>query len=258
MVTKICYHVVEFQHFISFVLLLQSSIERNLWHGVVSGCADCAVGPICSGRSRETRRTRRPSLSGRASRSWWPWLSTWTPRTHPPDAPRLSLRTLDKRRKRLNEAVVFDGVGRLGCGRGRRPVRVAHHLTGSEHLITRGSPGGVHHDRDQNHQHQHQRDATNTSCDHLRSAESRCSPELMVFQPACGRYFCRGKNFAFSRVLLQLLETKQSFKCWCAKVSIHNFYALQYPSDLFISAARSNSDKTLSERKNKTKTICVM
>lgn len=185
MVAKICDNVVEFQHFISLVLLLQSCVKRDLWDCVVSGSAYCTIGPICSGCSRWTPRSRHPSLSGRTSRSRWPGLAPWTPWTHPPDASRLSLRTLDERRKRLNEAVVFD---RVGCrGRGRGPVRVAHHLTGSEHLIAGGSPGGVHHDRDQNHQHQHQRYATNTSCDHLRFADSLCSLECMVFQPACGR-----------------------------------------------------------------------
>lgn len=208
MVAEICHYVVEFQHFISLVLLLQSCIKRNLWDCVVSGSADGTGGPVCSGCSRWTRRARCPSLSGWTSRSRWPGLATRTPRTHPADAPRLSLRTLDERRKRLNQAVVFDRVGCLGRGCGRGPVRVAHHLTGSEHLIAGRSPGGVHHDRDQNHQHQHQRDATNTSCDHLRSADSLCSPEWMVFQPACGRYFCRGKNFTCSCITLQLLEIK--------------------------------------------------
>ncbi|TNN67481.1 hypothetical protein EYF80_022287 [Liparis tanakae] len=160
-----------------------SGIERNLWDRVVSGSADGTVWPINTGSSV---CTRCPSVTGRTSRSRWSGLAQRTPRTHPPDASRLSLGTLDEGWKRLNQAVVFDRVGCLGRsrGRGRGPVGVAHHLTGPEHLVAGRGPGGVHHDRDQNHQHQHQRDTTNTSCDHLRSADSLCPPERMVFQPA--------------------------------------------------------------------------
>lgn len=205
-VAKICDNVVEFQHFISLMLLLKSCVKRDLWDCVISRSADCTVRPICSRCSRWTRRSRRPSLSRWTSGPRWSGLTPRTSWTHPADAPRLSLRTLDERRKRLNEAVVFDWVG-FG-GRGRSPVRVAYHLTGSEHLIAGRSPSGVNHDRDQNHQHQHQRDATNTSCDHLRFADSLCSLECMVFQPACGWQICWWKNFTCSCVALQRLETK--------------------------------------------------
>lgn len=226
MVAKIRHNVVEFQDFVPFVLLLQSRVKRDLWHCAVSGSTNCAVGAVWSGYSRGTRGSRRPSLSGRTNRSRWTRLAARTPRTHPPDAPRLPLWTLNKRRKRLDEAVVFD---RVACrGRGCGPVRIANHLTGSEHLIASGGPGGVHHDRDQNHQHQHQRDATNTSCNHLHSAGSPCSLECVVFQPACGRQFCRGKNFTSSWLKLQGRETKKPFKWWCAKVNIHNFYAPRF------------------------------
>lgn len=232
MVSQICDNVVEFQDFVPFVLLLQSCVKGDLWHCAVCGRANCTVGTVHSGYSRGARRSRRSPLSGRTHGSRRTRLAAWTPRTHPPDAPRLPLRTLNKCRKRLDEAVVFDRVARRGRGRG--PVRIAHHLTGSEHLIASGGPGGVHHDRDQNHQHQHQRDATNTSCDHLRSADPPCSLECVVFQPACGRQFCRGKSVASSWLKLQRRETKWSFKCWCAKVNIHNFYAPQF--SWFISA----------------------
>lgn len=208
------------------MLLLQSCVKRDLWNGAVCGSTNCTVGTVCSGYSRGTRRSGRAPLSGRTHRSRWTRLAAWTPRTHPPDSSRLPLRTLNKCRKRLNEAVVFD---RVACGgRGCGPVRIAHHLTGSEHLIASGGPGGVHHDRDQNDQHQHQRDATNTSCNHLRSADSPCSLECVVFQPACGRQFGREKNVTSSWLKLQRRETKWSFKCWCAKVNIHNFYAPRF------------------------------
>lgn len=253
MVAKICDNVVEFQDFIPFMLLLQSCVKRDLWDCAVCGSTNCAVWTVCSRYSRGTRRSRRSPLSGRTHGSRWTRVAAWTPRTHPPDSPRLPLRTLNKCRKRLNEAVVFD---RVACrGRGCGPVRIAHHLTGSEHLIASGGPGGVHHDRDQNHQHQHQRDATNTSCDHLRSADSPCSLECVVFQPACGRHFCLGKNFTSSCLKLQRRETKWSFKCWCAKVNIHNFYAPRF--SWFISTVTPHQeDPELNVKENNTWRLC--
>ena len=226
MIAKICDNVVEFQDFIAFMLLLQSRVKRDLWDCAVCGSTDCAVGTVRSGYSRGTRRSRRSPFSRRTYGSGWTRLAAWTSGTHPPDSPRLPLRTLNKCRKRLNEAVVFD---RVACrGRGCSPVRIAHHLTGSEHLIASGGPGGVYHHRDQNHQHQHQRYATNTSCDHLRSADSPSSLKCVVFQPACGRQFCRGKKITSSWLKLQRRETKWSFKCCCVKVNIHNFYAPRF------------------------------
>lgn len=209
-VSNICDYVVEFQNLISLVLLLQSCIKRNLWDRVVSRSADCTSGSIGSWCSRWTRWSRKPSLTWRTSWSRWSGFAHRTPRTHPPRAARLSLRTLDERRKRLNQPVVFDCVGRLGRGGGRCPLGVAHHLTGPEHLVSRRTPGGVHHHWDQNHQQQHQRDATNTSCDHLRSADSRRSPEPVVFQPAWWWDFCRGEEISSIHLcdVQQLQETE--------------------------------------------------
>lgn len=135
-VSEVGDHVVELEHLVAFMLPFEASVEGDLGHRAIGGCAD-GPGRVQAGRPRRTRQAlaarlallaRGPHGARRPGLSWGPTRACFS------RSAGLAFGALDEGGQGLHEATVGrgGGAGRLGA-----PVGVADHAAGAQHLVVR-------------------------------------------------------------------------------------------------------------------------